>query len=67
MAKNSKRKTLFVAEKYIKIKSAAIVPAYNPNQKTVAKTQQQNREQICDSLSLKGFEFQNIRHMDYSA
>ena len=56
MADEIPRQTIFTAQKDINRETADNIPAYNSNQRTVNRTRPQNRPQMSEPSSLKGFE-----------
>ena len=66
MADETSRQTIFAAQKDINRETAANIPAYNSNQRTVNRTGQQNRPQMSEPSSLKGFEIPESLQMAHS-
>ena len=66
MADETPRQAIFAAQKYINRETAANIPAYNSNQRTVNRRRQQNRPQTSEPSSLKGFEVPDLLQMAHS-
>ena len=65
LADETPRQKLFAAQK-TSPETAANIPAYNSNQRTVNRTRQQNRSQMSETPSLKGFEIPELLPMAHS-
>ena len=66
MADETPRQTIFAAQKDINRETAANIPAYHSNQRTVNRTRQQNRPQMSEPSSLRGFEIPELLQMAHS-